>query len=193
MTLPAKIFVRPALTAALLLLVPLVAMQFSPDVTWTLFDFLVAGALLFSTGLAGELILRQATTPAYRLAAGLALGTGLFLVWANLAVGLIGSENNPANLLYGGVLAVAVVGAVLARLRPLGLARALLATALAQALVPLLAWLVWQPQSPAFWGNLGLPRVLLANAFFVGLWLGAAWLFRRAGAASGAGRERRLG
>jgi hypothetical protein len=37
---------------------------------------------------------------------GLAVGTALFLVWSNLAVGLIGSENNPANMMYLGVLAV---------------------------------------------------------------------------------------
>ena len=61
------------------------------------------------------------------------------LVWINLAVGIIGSEDNPANLMYGGVLAVGVAGAVAARFRPGGMARALAATALAQG---------WSAQSP---------------------------------------------
>jgi hypothetical protein len=41
------------------------------------------------------------------------------LIWMNLAVGIIGSEDNPANLMYGGVLAVAIVGAFMVRFRPM--------------------------------------------------------------------------
>ena len=57
----------------------------------------------------------------------------------NLAVGIIGTEDNPANLMYGGVLAVGIVGAIIARFQPHGMARALVATALAQALVAVIA------------------------------------------------------
>src|SRR5688572_8042949 len=60
----------------------------------------------------------------YRFAVGVALAAALFLVWMNLAVGLIGTEDNPANLLYGGVLAVGIIGAIIARFRPHGMARA---------------------------------------------------------------------
>ena len=62
------------------------------------------------------------------------------IVWLNAAAGLIGIEDDdPANLLYVGVLAIGFIGAIIARLQPRGLARALFATALAQALVGAIA------------------------------------------------------
>ncbi len=51
---------------------------------------------------------------AYRFAVGVALAAAFLLVWMNLAVGLIGSEDNPANLMYFGVLAVGFIGAIIA-------------------------------------------------------------------------------
>jgi len=170
-----KRILRLSLITASLLLVPLVAMQFTQEVKWTLSDFVFAGVLLFGTGLAYELIARPESPTAYRVASGVALATALFLVWSNLAVGIIGSEDNPANLLYGGVLVVGVVGAILARLRPQRMVRAMLATALAQFLVPVVALLIWQPALT--WGVAG---VLGANVFFVVLWVVSALLFRRA-------------
>ncbi len=75
----------------------------------------------------------------YRWAVGLALAAALIMVWISLAVGIIGSEDNPANLMYVGVLAVGFVGAIIARLRPRGMARAMFATAIAQTLVLVVA------------------------------------------------------
>lgn len=173
-----KNIIRIALATALLLLVPLVAMQFSDEVDWSLSDFVVAGALLFGSGLTYELIARKAGSKAYRVAVGLAVATALILVWLNLAVGIIGSEDNPANLMYLGVLAVGVIGAIIARLRPHGMARTLFAMALAQALVPMIALMIWKPQvtlEPP-----GVLGVFVLNACFVMLFVGSALLFRRA-------------
>lgn len=170
-----KSILRLALVTAFLLLIPFVAMQFTHEVTWSIFDFVLAGTLLFGTGLTYELIARQGGR-LYRLAVGVALAVALLLVWTNLAVGLIGSENNPANLLYGGVLAVGLVGAFLARFRPRGLTNTLFAMAFAQALVPIVALLIWQPQVTA----IGLLEAVGVTTFFVVLWVGAALLFRRA-------------
>jgi hypothetical protein len=76
----------------------------------------------------------------YKLALGLALTAAFLIVWLNAAAGLIGIEDDdPANLLYVGVLAIAFIGAVMARLQPRGLARAFLATALALTLVGAIA------------------------------------------------------
>ena len=47
------------LAISMLLLIPLIAMQFTDEVNWTLFDFVIAGALLFGTGLLSELIMRK--------------------------------------------------------------------------------------------------------------------------------------
>ena len=154
------------------MLLPLLAMQFTDEVVWDLADFVVAGALLVGTGLMYELVARKADNVAYRAAVGIAVLIALIIVWVNLAVGLIGNEGNPANLMYGGVLAVGIIGAIIARLDPHGMARALFATALAQALVFVIALIIGKPQV-----TLG---VLGVNAFFVMLFVGSALLFRRA-------------
>lgn len=97
-----KNIIRIALATVSLLQVPLVAMQFTNEVTWSLADFVVAGALLFGAGLTYELVSRRAGNIAYKVAVGIAVVTGLILIWANLAVGLIGNEGNPANLMFIG-------------------------------------------------------------------------------------------
>jgi hypothetical protein len=174
--------IRIVLVVAFLLMIPLVAMQFTDQVVWTLADFVVAGTLLGGTGLLYELAARKASSnTAYRAAAAVALGTALFLVWSNLAVGIIGDEGNPANGMYLGVLAVGVTGAILAHFRPRGLARALFATALAQAVVAAIAIItgLGAPES-------GPLELVTVNGFFVVLWVGAAGLFRYAA------REQRL-
>lgn len=164
-----------ALATGLLLLVPLAAMRFSDDVQWKPADFVVAGVLLFGTGLMYELIASKGGTIAYRVAVGAALGATLFLVWSNLAVGLIGSEANPVNLLYGGVLVVGLIGAIIAGLRPGGMARVLFAMALTQALVPVIALTLWKPPVPSLEVN-----EVGANVFFIALFVGSALLFQRA-------------
>jgi hypothetical protein len=169
-----------ALATAGILLVPLVAMLFTEEVDWDLLDFAFAGVLLFGTGLTFDLAARMTPNTAYRAAAGLALAAALILVWVNGAVGIIGSEDNPANLLYGGVLAVGIIGAGIARFRPHGMARALFATALAQGLVPVIALIIWKPQATSAEALLGILSVLGVNAFFILLFVGSALLFRRA-------------
>lgn len=178
---------RVMIVVACLLLVPLVTMQFDTGVNWTFFDFLVAGVLLIGTGLAYEFIARRTTSLAYRAAVAIAVGAALLLVWVNLAVGFIGDENNPANLMYLGVLAVEVGGAVLARFRAAGMARALFATAFAQALVAAIA-LAFRLGG----ASSGPAEILTTNALWVLAFTGSAGLFLRATgndtAACGAGR-----
>jgi hypothetical protein len=78
-------------TAAGLLLIPLVAMQFSSEVDWKPFDFLIMGFLLFGTGLLCELVLRKVTSTTKRIIiCGLVLFVFL-LTWAELAVGIFGT------------------------------------------------------------------------------------------------------
>ncbi len=75
----------------ILLLIPCIAMMFSDEVKWTLFDFIVAGILLLSAGLTLEFILRKVKTSKNRIALCIALFLILFLVWAELAVGIFGT------------------------------------------------------------------------------------------------------
>lgn len=178
--LSVKYFLRPALLATAPLLVPLVAMHFTSEVNWTPTDFVVAGLLFFSTSLAYKWLASRGGNVAYRLGAGVALGTALLLLWVNLAVGLIGSEHNSLNLLYAGVLATGVAGALLARFQPQGMARALGTTALAQVLVAGMALAV-SPASLAANSVWGVDAFVLgANVLFVLLWVTAALLFWRA-------------
>lgn len=167
---------RPAIAAAAILTLPLVAMQFTEQVDWSPADFVFMGALIFGTGLLFELASRRSGSTAYRVGAGMGLLAALLLVWVNGAVGIIGSENNPANLMYLGVLAVAAIGAVWARFRAAELARALWMAALAQALVTGIAVAL----------GLGAPEdgpveLLAINGFFLLLWIFAAGLLREAG------------
>ena len=74
--------------SVMLLLIPLTAMQFTNEVNWTLFDFVIAGALLFITGLLCELAIRKIKNPKYRIAAFTAILAVLLLIWAELAVGI---------------------------------------------------------------------------------------------------------
>ena len=124
---------------------------------------------------------------AYRFAAGVALAAALLLVWLSLGVGIIGADGDPANTMYFGVVGVGIIGAIVARFRPHGMARALFATAIAQALVAVIALIF----------GLGLPwsppvEILILNGFFVALFVGSALLFRHAGRGrtpAGAGPE----
>jgi len=79
------------LTAALLLLIPLIAMQFTDEVNWSLFDFVVAGVLLFGTGLACELVLRKVKKIQHRVILCATLLAVLFIIWVQLAVGIFGT------------------------------------------------------------------------------------------------------
>ena len=170
-----KALIRIALGTAFILQVPLVAMQFTDEVAWDLADFVVAGILLFGAGLAYELIATKAGNNAYRTAVGLAVVAALLLVWVNLAVGIIGNEETLANLMYIGVLAVGIIGAIVARFHPHGMALAMFATALAQAsvaVIALIAGMVLAYNSAI--------EILGINGFFVALWVGSAWLFRNA-------------
>jgi hypothetical protein len=108
---------------------------------------------------------------AYRAAAAVALFTALFLVWGNLALGVIGDEDNNANLMYVGVLVVGVIGAIIARFHADGMARAMFATAFAQASVGVVALI-------AGWGSAW--DVVMLTTFFSGLWLLSSWLFAKA-------------
>lgn len=154
--------------AVVLLLTPAVAMQFTSEVQWTLFDFALMGVLLAIACGAGELVLRASDSLTYRLGAAVAIGTTFVLGVGNLAVGLIGSEANPANDWVWAVLAIGVAGAVVARFRPRGLSLVMLALAAGQVGLALYADATAQD----------LP--LRITVVFVTGWLIAAALFDRA-------------
>jgi peptidoglycan/LPS O-acetylase OafA/YrhL len=76
------------LVVSILLLIPFIAMQFTTEVNWTSIDFGVAGVLLLGIGLFCELVLRKVANRKLRIALCAILLTFLFLLWAELAVGI---------------------------------------------------------------------------------------------------------
>lgn len=163
------------LAPALILLLPLLAMQFTDQVAWGVFDFVFAAVLLMGIGLVYALV-RKAGNLAYRAAVGIAIATALFLVWMVGALGVIGETGDRADLMYLGVLAVGIVGAIVARFRPEGMARALLATALVQGLVAVIALIAGKHEAAIS----SVAEILGLNAMFVALFIASAWLFRHA-------------
>jgi hypothetical protein len=162
------------LLPTLVLLIPGAAMLFSAEGwKWSPADFIFAWLLMASVGLCYLVVTRKAVGRAYRVGTGVALATGFLLIWINGAVGLIGSEHNPANALYLCVLAMAAVGAGLARLEPLGMSRALFTTALAQFCVPIVALIFWRADFRP-----GVSQVFALNTFFVLMFAVSALLFR---------------
>jgi hypothetical protein len=79
------------LAIAFVLLLPAVAMRFTDEVAWKLFDFVVAGGLLLAAGLAFEFFARRASSMRSRLIAGIAIVAVLVVVWLELAVGIFGT------------------------------------------------------------------------------------------------------
>lgn len=78
-------------TVTLILIIPLIAMQFDDGWKWDLIDFVGAGILLFGTGLLCELVMRKVKKTKHRIALCVALLTALFLIWVELAVGIFGT------------------------------------------------------------------------------------------------------
>src|SRR5690606_15836052 len=95
---------------------------------------------------------------------------GFLTVWANLAVGMLGSENDMVNLMFAGVLFVAAIGALLSVLRPAGMALTMAATAVAQLLAAAIGLAMREFEA----------LELLLTALFALPWVASAALFRKA-------------
>jgi hypothetical protein len=178
-----KSFLPIVLVPSCILMIPAAAMVFKAEGwAWNAADFVISWIAIASAVAAYQVVASKAPNRVYRFAVGLAVLTGLALLWVNGAVGLIGSENNPANLMYAGVLVIGLAGAAIARLRPLGMARALFVTAAAQFLVPVVALLFWRTDFRP-----GVVPVFGLNFGFVLMFAGSALLFRRAETPPGEG------
>lgn len=165
------------LVPSCILLIPATAMLFKVEGwAWSAADFVIIWVILTGAMAAYKFVASKAPNGVYRVAAGIAVATGILLLWVNGAVGLIGSEDNPANRMYGGVLAIGLVGAAIARLQPLGMAWALLVTAAAQFLVPVIALIIWRSDFGP-----GVVQVFGLNLGFVLMFAGSALLFRYSG------------
>lgn len=168
--------IPPAGITAIILLIPLIAMQFTNEVLWDLTDFIVAGILIFGSGTAYTLITRKSGKSVYRTAIGFALLSAFLLIWVNGAVGVIGSEDNSINLWYFGVIGIGVIGGLITRFKPLGMKITLFAMAFAQTLITSVALISGAQNLPYS----SVTEILGVNGFFIILFVVAGLLFRHA-------------
>jgi hypothetical protein len=154
--------------AAGLLALPAIAMRFTDEVQWDRTDFIVFGAMLAVACGAYEVATRMSRDLWYRAGAAVAVLASFLLVWANLAVGFIGNEDNPLNLMYFGILGIAALGALIARFRAPGLFVVMVVVAVAQLVAGIIGFPV---------DNRSGPPTLVWTA----MWVASALLFRRAG------------
>lgn len=171
---------RPVLWggAAGLLLLPAIAMRLEVEgVDWNAADFLVMGAMLgIACGLY-ELATRRSGDLFYRAGAGAAVATAFLTVWVNLAVGMFGSGTDPVNLVFAVAPLVAGAGTLLARFRARGLARTMVAAAVAQLLAVGVAVLVGPTSGPDDPSGPSLALEAVLSAYFALPWLASALLF----------------
>jgi hypothetical protein len=146
---------------------------------WSPADFIVAGAIFAIVGGTFELAVRVSGNAWYRAGAAIALAAAFLLVWINLAVGIIGSENNPLNLMFFGVIAAALVGSIIGRFNAAGMARAMAVAATIQGLIGIGVFILG-PGADEPTGALGFVALI---EFFALMWLLSAWCFRRAASA----------
>jgi hypothetical protein len=154
-----------------IMLAPLIAMQFTHEVAWDAADFAALGTMLLGSAGAYSLAVRITPKRSYLAGLCLALLATFTLIWINLAVGIIGSEDNPGNRIFTSIIVVQIAGALIARFKPAGMVWAMAATALAQITVALILFAT------------GQGATFFLTGIFVALWLGAAWLFGKAAVA----------
>lgn len=173
---------RVWLGALLMFMLPVVGQATVQGFQWGPMDFLLFAAMLLVTCGLYEVAARISGSIAYRAAAGLVLLSSFALVFINLAVGVIGPEDHPANLMCFAVVGLGLLGALLVRFSPHGMVRVMIGMAVAQLLVCIVAASVaWN--TPDFDTDWPLGTVLLSGAVAL-LWLLAAVLFHLASKSS---------
>jgi hypothetical protein len=163
-----------ALVTLLILSIPLVAMQFTDEVNWSVGDFILMGALLFGTGVLFVLVMRLSTTIVYKTATGLAIGATFFMVYVNLAVGLIGGGPHAGNLMYAGVILVLIVGVFRSRFKAAGMERAMYLTAGTFAVLTAIAFSAKMHEYPGS----SVMEIVGVNVFFATPFVVSGLLFR---------------
>jgi hypothetical protein len=143
---------------------------------WTLEDYIVVGVLAIIAALVLTLATRKSLSLSYRAGAVIAVFSAMAVFVSAGAVGIIGGEDNVANLLYLGALALGIVGAIVARLQARGLALSMTLVGVAHVLIGAGALLLDIGRD----GNAYPYDVIIATAVFGGAFFVSAWLFNRA-------------
>jgi hypothetical protein len=155
-------------SALALLSLPAIAMLAGADgVDWSVGDFIIFAIMLLALGGGIELASARSGNTAYRFGAITACGIGFLTIWANLAVGMIGSEENGYNMAFFAIVLLAAVGAAIVRGTAPGLAKVSFIAGLAQLGVGAM-------------GYAADPRGAVFSMMFAAPWMIASALFSRA-------------
>jgi hypothetical protein len=165
-----KTMLRVAVGALAVWMVPLVASQFFADWHWGVGGFVRVYVLFFLTGMVMALVARRMGVWSYKAGVGLALVAGLALGWSTMVQ--TADSGHPERLWYLSVLAVGVVGALLARLQARGLAGTLFAMAATLALIAVILPSGAPPDMAR--------RMAIGHGVYVALFIASGLLFRRA-------------
>ena len=163
-----------ALATAIILAIPFAAMQFTNEVSWSASDFVIMGALIFGAGFSYVLLVRLSSNIIHRVAFALAIGITFLLIWVNLAVGLIGSGPNAANLMYAGIAVIIIIGTFISRFAVKGMERVMFTAAIALVLFAIIQILTKMYEYPGS----SVTEIIAVNAFFAALFAVSGLLFR---------------
>ena len=174
-----KNFVRPAIFTGVVLAAGVIGNQTVDGFNWSAFDFVWVTVVLMTAGLLFEFISTRSSSLVFKAAVGVAVLASLMLVWVNGAVGVLGNEDNPANLMYFAVIVTGLMGLGLSRFKAKGLARTMFTMALVQAIIPVIALSVWGDQ---YFDDASpipvLVQVLGITGFFCTMFVFSGLLFR---------------
>jgi hypothetical protein len=137
---------------------------------WGAEDFTILAVFLFGGCACVEFVSRFNARRTYIAGFGLILLGMMIMAWINLAVGIIGSEDHPGNRMFLALPAIALMGALLSRFRPRGLAITASALAAGQLAIAIIAYLS------------GMAFIFPMTAAFMTIWMTSAWLFQKAAA-----------
>ena len=84
-----KSFLIISSIVAFLLLIPIIAMQYTEEVDWNLMDFVIAGSLLYGLGFMLDMVIRKVNKLSFRILLGICILILFLLLWAELAVGIL--------------------------------------------------------------------------------------------------------
>lgn len=163
--------------AVALLALPFIAMRLDAGPNWGPGDFFIVGVMLAALCGLVEFAARRSSSGPYRWAMGLAALGGFLVIWVNLAVGIVASEDNPYNLVFLAIVVATVAGSIIGRARPKAMARILPVTAASLLIALGIGQML---------GSDELHDTRLAEwvgvTIFAAIFAGSALLFRRAGA-----------
>ncbi len=160
---------------ALLLLIPLTAMQFSDEVNWSVSDFIIMGTALLLVGFGYNWISQKSKKMQFKLATAFAILGAFLLFWVNAAVGIIGNENQTANLLYFSVFLILIIGIGISKFKAKKLAFTMFFASGVQLLIPVIALIIWPP--PTISWSPGVLGVFIFSSIFTIIFACSGFLF----------------